>query len=111
MDTSLADVTNARHHHLPSSPCPYVEHLLLAGLHMLCSAIYRCTILRTFVICGFTANIHCVIRAYKWRWHDTTDNPHPRIISPPLTPGVSIIIVIFIHPSHLRRCEIFTKKE
>ena len=39
MDTSLADVTNARHHHLPSSPCPYVEHLLLAGLHMLCSAL------------------------------------------------------------------------
>ena len=60
MDTSLADVTNARHHHLPSSPCPYVEHLLLAGLrgkYSLCDL-------------GITS--------------DTTDNPRPRIISPPL---------------------------
>ena len=105
MDTSLADVTNACHHHLPSSPCPYVENLLLAGLHMFCSAIYRCTISRTFVISGFTANIHCVILAYKWRWHDTTDNPLPRIISPPLTPGVSIIIVILIPMLISVKCE------
>ena len=105
MDTSLADVTNARNHHLPSSPCPYVEHLLLAGLHMFCSAIYRCTISRTFVISGFMANIHCVIRAYKWRWHDTTDNPLPRIISPPLTHGVSIIIVILILMLISVKCE------
>ena len=28
----VSRVTNARHHHLPSPACPYVEHLLLAGL-------------------------------------------------------------------------------
>ena len=28
----VSQVTNARHHHLPSPACPYVEHLLLAGL-------------------------------------------------------------------------------
>ena len=72
---------------------------------MFCSAIYRCTISRTFVISGFTANIHCVIRAYKWRWHDTTDNPLPRIISPPLPPGVSIIIVILIPMLFSVKCE------
>ena len=28
----VSRVTNACHHHLPSPACPYVEHLLLAGL-------------------------------------------------------------------------------
>ena len=50
MDTSLADVTNARHHHLPSSPCPYVEHLLLAGLHIYCSLLSKVALYREHLL-------------------------------------------------------------